>query len=160
MKLLRLIVLLACLPVVGTIVAASPSGDQAVSGATPMAKPIECRSMSSTPSGPVVVSGCNHLGITGSSGTQLSCEPTGTCPLIWSTGKETNFTISHSAPSISRCPFPLAEVDFVGRVVSTSGSWTKRFIGATVAFDVRFAQQINVVLVQLVPGTLFTITIG
>ena len=38
MKLLRLIVLLACLPVVGTIVAASPSGDQAVSGATPMAE--------------------------------------------------------------------------------------------------------------------------
>ena len=158
MKFLRLIVLLACLPVVGTIVAVPPSGDQAVWGPTPAAaKPIECRSMSSSPSGPVVVSGCNHLGMTGGSGTQSSCDPTGTCPLIWSTGKETNFTISQSTPSISRCPFPLAEVDFVGQVVSTSGPWTKRFIGAPVAFDVCFAQQINVVLVELVPGTRFTI---
>ena len=64
---------------------------------------------------------------------------------------------SYSGPSTSRCPFPLAELDVVGTVVSASGPGTKRLIGATVAYDACFAQQINVVLVELVPGTLVTI---
>jgi len=74
----------------------------------------------------------------------------------WSTGKTSNFTFSFSSPTTSRCPFPLAELDFVGKVASGSGAGTKRLIGATVAYDACFAEQINVVLVELVPGTLFT----
>ena len=109
----------------------------------------------STMSAPLVVSGCNRQGITGRSGTLLSC-PIGFCT-SWATGKEINFSFSYSGPSTSRCPFPLAELDVVGKVVSASGPGTKRLIGATVAYDACFAQQINVVLVELVPGTLFTI---
>ena len=158
MRLLRLIVALASIPVGATIGAAAPLGVEAASAApihrTP--KPIECTSMAmSSPAAPVVVSNCSRRGITGRSGSLLPC-PSGTC-LTWSTGKETDFTSSFSAPSIARCPFPLAELDFAGKVVSVSGAGTKRFIGAPVTFDACFAQQINVVLVELVPGTLFTI---
>jgi hypothetical protein len=97
------------------------------------------------------------VAITGGSGTQLSCTPSGICPLTWSTGKQTNFSFSHSTQSTNRCPAPLSEIDFVGTVASASGSGTKRFIGKPVAFDVCFAVQINVFIVELVPGTLFTI---
>jgi hypothetical protein len=159
MRFFRLVVALALIPLVAAIVAATPAGGVQPSSAAPTVKPpkaIACQSMSmSTPSAPLVVSGCNRRGITGRSGTLRSC-PIGICT-SWATGKETDFTFSFSAPSTSRCLFPLAELDFVGKVVSASGGGTKRLIGATVSYDACFAQQINVVLVELVPGTQFTI---
>ena len=152
------LVLAFCILLVAAIVAATAVGVQS-SSAAPTQKPpkaIECQSMSmSNPSAPPVVTGCNRRGITGGSGTLLGCS-TGTC-ISWSSGKASNFTSSFSSPSISRCPFPLAELDFVGKVSSASGAGAKRLIGATVAYDACFAEQINVVLVELVPGTLFTI---
>jgi hypothetical protein len=155
MKLLRLAVALACIPVAATIVAAGPLGVQTASAAPK--PPIECQSMSeSNPTAPFMVSGCNRRGITGGSGTLGSC-PIGTLTcLTWSTGSETNFTLSESSPSTNRCPAGLYENDFVGTVVSRSGYETKRLIGAPVAFDVCTPSLIHL-LVELVPGTLFTI---
>ena len=155
MKSVKFVSGLVGLFVAATILAAVPVGIQAASAAPHRA--ITCSSMSSSPTGPVELSGCNHLRITGGSGTQVSCAPSGICPLTWSTGKETNFSVSHSTPSTNRCPFPLSEIDFVGTVASASGSGTKRFVGKPVAFDVCVAVQINLVIVELVPGTLFTI---
>jgi hypothetical protein len=144
MKPLRLVVALGVMLLGATVAAAGPAWTQTASAA--LKHPIICRSMSGTSTGQVELSGCNRQGITGGSGTQLSCVPTGSCPITWSTGKEVNFTFSRSSPT-NRCPFP----------VSTSGSWTKQLIGGPVAFDVCFSTQIQVVLVELVPGTLFMI---
>lgn len=157
MKPSRLVLVLACLVLALVIVAAVPSGGQPASAAPAPRppRPIECTSMSMTiPSAPIVISGCNRRGITGGSGSPDSC-PIGFC-IGWSTGKETDVTLTSSAPSTSRCAFPLGEVDFVGRAVAASGAGTKRLIGTAVSFDACFAEQINVLLVELVPGTKFT----
>jgi hypothetical protein len=155
MRFLKLVVSFASVPVAATMLAAGPVGMQPASAVSRAA--ITCSSMSSSPSGPVELSGCNRRHITGGSGTLLSCVPTGICPLTWSTGKGTNITFSQTTPSTNRCPAPLVEIDFTGTVANASGSGTKRFIGKPVAYDVCFAVQINVVLVELVPGTSFTI---
>jgi hypothetical protein len=154
MRLLRLVIALAFIPVAATIVVAGPWGAQSASAA-PKPIHIECQSMSqSNPIAPFMVSGCNHPGITGGSGTLGGCS-VGTC-LTWSTGRKTNFTLSESSPSTNRCPAGLYETDFVGTVLSGSGYGTKRLIGDTVAFDVCRPSTIHL-LVELVPGTLFTI---
>jgi hypothetical protein len=154
----RVAVVLAGMFVVTATAAGAPV-DAHPSSAAPIPRPpkaIQCQALSmSTPSAPMVVSGCNRRAITGGSGTLVGC-PVGICT-SWATGKATNFTVSFTTPATSRCAFPLAELDFVGSVVSTAGAGTKRLVGARVAFDACFAQQINVVLVELVPGTLFTI---
>lgn len=118
-------------------------------------KPINCQSMSSGASTPLMVGGCSRKGITGGDGTLTNCA-IGTC-IAWQTGKQIDFTSSHSVPTTSRCPSNLTEVDTVGRVISASGTSTKRLIGTAVTYDACVTNQINVVTVELVPGTLFTI---
>jgi hypothetical protein len=119
-------------------------------------KPIACQAMSSGATSPPVVSGCNRKGITGKSGTLTNCA-LGTC-ITWVTGKEIDFNASITVPTTSRCPSDLTEVDSVGKVISTSpGAGVKRLLGATVSFDACLSKQINVVTVELVPGTQFTI---
>jgi hypothetical protein len=151
MKLLKLVAALAGIPVAAAVMAVGPLGVHTASAAPK--RLIECRSMAQSPSAPVEVSGCNRPGLTGGSGTQLSC-PVGVC-LTWSTGKETNFSFTRSAPSTSRCPVTLYEIDVVGTVASVSGSWTKRFIGQPVAFA--FCATNRAQVIELVPGTVFTI---
>ncbi len=79
----------------------------------------------------------------------------GPYPIDWSTGKAMSFTVTTSAfPSTSRCPDSEKEFDLVGTIVRTSGTWTKRYLGHTVAFDDCLT---SFVTIQLVPGTEFTI---
>ena len=127
-----------------------------VSATSPRArKSIDCQSMSSGVSTPQVVGGCNRKGITGGEGTLTNCA-TGTC-IAWETGKQIGFTSTHTIPTTSRCPSNLIEVDTVGRVVSASGAGTKPLIGTATTYDACVTNQINVVTIELVPGTLFTI---
>ena len=118
-------------------------------------RPIDCRSVSSGVSTPQVVSGCNRKGVTGGDGTLTSC-PTGTC-MTWESGKNVAFLSTTTIPTNSRCPPNLTEVDTVGRVLSASGAGTKSLIGGVVTYDACVTNQINVVTIELVPGTLFTI---
>jgi len=103
----------------------------------------------------VVVGRCDRDGITGRSGSLANC-PAGQC-ISWATGKSLDVSSSVTVPSESRCSSGLVEVDTVGKVVSGSGASTGPFIGATVAYDACLTQQINVVMVGLVAGTVFTI---
>jgi hypothetical protein len=104
---------------------------------------------------PPVVSGCNRKGITGRSGTLTNC-PIGTC-ITWETGKEIDVTSSSTIPTTSRCPSNLTEVDSVGRVLTASGTGTKQLVGTSISYDACVTNQINVVTIELVPGTIFTI---
>ena len=69
-----------------------------------------------------------------------------------------DYTSSFTVPINSRCAYPgFVEVDVVGKVISATGTSTKRLIGTNVAYDACVTQQINVITVGLVPGTTYTI---
>ncbi len=127
------------------------------------AKPIEghliiCTAEQSTGpdyTAPIILSGCDKPWQTGGSGTSSASGPP-PFPILWMTGRETSFGItSQSFPSPSRCPAPLTEFDFVGRIDRVQGPWTKHFLGDTVAFDDCLTGSFAVA--GLVPGTVFTI---
>ncbi len=119
---------------------------------------ISCQSMQSetdSATSPVLVSGCRRLRVTGGSGVSYGEGP-GPYPVTWNTGKRFDFNATNSfLRSPSRCPESLAELDFVGVIVSSSGPWTKPFIGDTVAFDVCITHSLGTV--ELLPGTVFSI---
>jgi hypothetical protein len=48
-------------------------------------------------------------------------------------------------------------VDYVGTILSVSGNRTGQYLQKTIAYEACLTYQINVALVELVPGTLFTI---
>jgi hypothetical protein len=156
MKLLRLVAALAGIPLAATIVAAGPLAVQTASAAPTTL--VKCRIMQSASfAAPVELSGCTRPRITGGSGTSNG-SGSGPYPLTWSTGKITNFsTFSSSVPSPPRCPTPLSELDFVGTITHVVGPWTRRFLGAPVAFDVCLTNSLGIV--ELVPGTVFTMIV-
>ena len=99
--------------------------------------------------------GCNRSRITGGSGT-TDGNGNGPYPLAWTSMKITNYRlVSSSTASLSRCPASAPELDFVGSVSYVFGPWTKRFLGAPVAFDICLSGGD----IQLVPGTVFTMTV-
>jgi hypothetical protein len=159
MRLFRLVVAIAGMPLAAILVAAGPLGTQSAS-ATPTAL-VKCRSMQSetnSSSAPITLSGCDRPRVTGGTGTWA---PPG--PLTWSTGKETKFTItSETSFGPGRCRSAPIEVDAVGTIVSVSGPWTKRFLGDTVTFDACLVpvgpDPVGVATEGLVPGTFFTIS--
>jgi hypothetical protein len=156
MRVLKLGAALAGVAVGATVVAAGPLAVQTASAAPTTL--VECRMMqSASVAAPVELSGCTRLRITGGSGTTNGFG-IGPYPLTWSTGKITNFsTFSSSLPSPPRCPTPLVELDFVGTITQVVGPWTKRFLGAPVAFDVCLTNSFGIV--ELVPGTVFTMIV-
>jgi hypothetical protein len=155
-RLRRLVVAFVGVPLVATIGAGGPLAVQSAS-AGPVTV-VKCRSMQSgSATSTVELSGCNRPLITGGSGTSNGFG-TGPYPLTWLNGKITDFsTVSSSLPSPSRCPAPLFELDFVGTVSHVDGPWTKRFIGATLAFDVCLTDSLGIT--GLVPGAVFAMTV-
>jgi hypothetical protein len=156
MRLRRLVVVLAAVPLAATIVATVPLAGQSASAA-PVTL-VKCRLMQSESANSTVeLSTCNRPLITGGSGTSNGFG-FGPYPLTWFNGKVTNFsTVSSSLPLPSRCPTSLLELDFVGTVSHVGGPWTKRFLGAPVAFDVCLTNSLGIS--ELVPGTVFTMTV-
>jgi hypothetical protein len=156
MRLRQLVVALAGIPLAATIGAAGPLAASSASAA-PLTV-VKCRSMQSgSANSTVELSGCNRPLITAGSGTSNGFG-FGPYPLTWFSGKVTNFsTVSSSLPFPSRCPTSLLELDFVGTVSHIVGPWTKRFLGAPVAFDVCLTNSLGIS--ELVPGTVFTMTV-
>ncbi len=156
MKPLRLAVAATGALVAATIVAAGPLAAQSAS-AVPTTL-VKCRSMQSGSFNSTVELGaCTRPNITGGSGTSNGFG-SGPYPLTWFNAKITDFsTVSSSLPSPSRCPTPMAELDFVGSVSHVVGPWTKRILGAPVAFDVCLTDSLGIT--ELVPGTVFTMKV-
>jgi hypothetical protein len=156
MKVLRFVVALAAIPLAATIVAAGPLEARSASAA-PVTL-VKCRLMQSNSLiSTVELSDCNHPRITGGSGTTDGLG-NGPYPLTWSSMKETNYSlVSSSSPSQSRCPNSAPELDFVGSISYVVGPWTKRFLGAPVAFDICLGGGDGAI--ELVPGTVFTMTV-
>lgn len=153
---LRLAVALAGALLAATMVAAGPLTTQSASAAPTTL--VKCRTMLSGSSNePVELGACTRPQITGGSGTSNGFG-SGPYPLAWFSGKITDFsTVSSSLPSPPRCPTPLTELDFVGTVSHVVGPWTKRILGAPVAFDVCLTNSLGIA--ELVPGTVFTMTV-
>ena len=130
---------------------------QSASASTLPRHVILCRSMTSTDlASSVLLNDCRRPRTTGGSGVSEGFGP-GPYPIVWTTGKETNFgTVSSDLLTPGRCPPQLAgELDFVGIVVKVQGPWTKQFLGETVTFDVCVTD--SLAIVGPVPGTVFRI---
>jgi hypothetical protein len=118
-------------------------------------RPIVCTAASQiTASSPILVSGCDRGRITGKNG---SFEGNGPYTLTWVSGDTFTFSKDSVTTPTSRCPSGSAEVDFRGTVLSGSGYRAHRFLGKTVAYDACLSVGLTVVVVELVPGTEFTI---
>jgi hypothetical protein len=118
-------------------------------------RPIVCTAASQlTASSPIIVSGCNRGRITGGSG---SLEGNGPYTLTWESGDTFTFSKDSVVTPPSRCPSGTAEVDFRGTVLTDSGFRAHRFIGKSVAYDACLSVGLTVIVVELVPGTQFTI---
>jgi hypothetical protein len=156
MRLRKLVVALAGVPLAATIGATGPLAAPSAS-AVPLTV-VKCRLMQSgSANSTVELSGCNRPLITGGSGTSNGFG-LGPFPLTWFNGKVTKFSsVSSSLPLPSRCPPSLFELDFVGMVSHVGGPWTKRLLGAPVAFDVCLTNSLGIF--ELVPGTVFTMTV-
>ena len=123
--------------------------------ANPKIRPIVCTAASQpTASSPVLVSGCDRRRITGGSG---AFEGNGPYTLTWASGDTFTFSKDSVTTPTSRCPSGTAEVDFRGTVLSGSGFRAHRFLGKTVAYDACLSVGLTVIVVELVPGTEFTI---
>ena len=163
MRLRRVVAALISFIIPATMVIAGPFAPQAAS-AQPHTRLVACRSMHSSAdyvAAPILLGGCDRpglrvplVGLTGGSGTTYATgnpEPT-----TWATGKKTNYDVSTRTFAPSRCPASAPmEVDVVGVVVTVSGPYTKKFLGARVAFDTCLTNLF--VTIELVPGTKFTI---
>jgi hypothetical protein len=124
--------------------------------ASPRFHLIVCTGMQQPTTSPVLLTGCKPRGITGGSG---QWDGSGPYTLTWKTGKVLTFsrgsvTVVPSSP----CPSGTAEVDFTGTVLSGSGRGTGKYLGRTVAYKACVSEQITVVVVELVPGTNFTVS--
>jgi hypothetical protein len=156
MRLRRLVGVLAGVPFAWTMLATGPVAAHSASAA-PVTL-VKCRMMQSVSANSTVeLSACNRPLITGGSGTSNGFG-FGPYPLTWFNEKLTNFsTVSSSLTLPSRCPASLLELDFVGTVSHVGGPWTKRFLGAPMAFDVCLTDSLGIS--ELVPGTVFTMTV-
>jgi hypothetical protein len=156
MKPSRIAVLLVCLAIatIGTVVAPGVSA-----ASTAHSHQIICQSMRSEYDAfqaPVALSGCQHLGLTGGSGTESTESTSGPYPITWSTGKVTTWSlVSTSGGMPNRCLAPQFEIDGVGKIVTVSGPWTKQYLGELVTYDACVTQRLA--FAGLVPGTVFAI---
>jgi hypothetical protein len=117
---------------------------------------VKCRAMQSDSLfSTIQLSSCNRPRITGGSGTTDGLG-SGPFPLTWSSLKTMSYSaVSATTGSLTRCPDSTEpELDFLGTISSAVGPWTKRFIGATVSFDLCLNAGI-----ELVPGTAFTMSV-
>ena len=122
-------------------------------------RPIVCTAASQlTTQSPTLVTGCDRPRITGGSGDFQENGVNGNDVLTWATGKVFNVR-RDSAISVSPspCPSGTAEVDFRGTVLSTSGKGTFVFLGKKVSFDACLSVGLTIVVVEIVPGTSFTV---
>ena len=163
MRLLKPLVAWAAVAGGWTVLAAGPLTTPVASAA--LVPQFNCQSMQSesdSVNAPVILSGCKRPHVTGGGGA-VSVVGIGPYPIQWSTGKDLGLqcAVACGAPpsgfrTPSRCTNPLTrEFDWVGSVATSTGPWTKRFIGETVTFDVCLTS--NFGIDGLVPGTLFTI---
>ena len=132
----------------------------APASASPTVRPIVCTAANqATMSSPVTVTGCQRKPITGGQGQiQGSGPPPNPTTLTWKTGDVFTFRIdSVTRPSTSMCPSGTAEVDARGTVLTVSGTHVGKFVGKTVVEDECLSIGLVVVVVELAPGTNFTI---
>lgn len=167
MRLLKVVVALVAMPVTAICVGAGPIAVQTASAAvvTPLVKCGSMQSASDSVAAPIILSDCNRPRLTGGSGSNIAVGPA-PYPITWTTGKDINYNCGgdptpncggspSSYPVPGRCPSGLREFDFVGTVATTSGAWTRRYIGDPLEFDVCLTPSFGVV--EVVPGTHFMI---
>ena len=157
MRALRVIV--AALGLVGgATVVAGLTGVQVASAAPLFSNVRRCE----RPAGlvaPTLLGGCNRPGTTGGSGTVVLGPqlPPIMYHFMYSTGKQTvEGDVFSSFPDTDRCPDAMSEFDTTGFVTAVSGSYMKHYLGKALTFDVCFSS--FGVIVELVPGTFFTIS--
>jgi hypothetical protein len=157
MRALRVIV--AALGLVGSAAVVAGLTDVQVASAAPAL--LKCRTMRTTGGfgSPTLLGGCNRPGTTGGSGTVVLGPqlPPIMYHFMYSTGKQTvQGDVFSFFPSTDRCPDAMTEFDTTGIVTAVSGSYMKHYLGKALTFDVCFSS--FGVIVELVPGTFFTIS--